>query len=649
MPASRRARASGNENTDLRWWLKKRGEMATTIFDLDERVSRLTRARRDQDLFFACLYDDTELAQLIQGDASVTRFAPQTMTANIVKRQVDAYVARVSKNRPLPMALTEGGNWSQQRRARAFSRFSEGVLKRVGYYKLRPIRLRDSALFGSGFAHNYRKGRRLFHKRKYSWDFQVDPREALYGDPRTIIVNHVIDTLVLKDTYPKFADKIADSKQGDKSDRFEVNAEDTSDMRVVKEPWRLPTSEDSEDGKHAVAVSEAVIELGDYDRDYFPFSKVDFSPPVMGWFGEGMVKQLAGLQYEVNAIGLRMQEQGYLTGSYVMVEDGSGVETDMLDNGALTVVKYRGTKPEWQHPPPWHPGFFDYYLRLRGSFASDVTGMSQTAVRGEKEGGLDSGKALRIHHDYQDENFTVQGRLDEEDCIDTAWQFFDLMEEIEHDDQLDDGERSYEVKFAVKERGQNVLRKQDFKSVRLDRENFDLDVFPTSFLSSTPEDKWSQVAEMAKAGLFAEDELLSLLDYPDVERVLNLRNAGRRVIEAIVEKFLESDTPPAIVPEPTMNLDLAVVIGTLAYLEAKWLDGAPEKNTSALLTFVMAAKTMRDTAKGPANMPPPGPGQAPEANGAPPLYAPPDQQPLPAGAAAPEVMPPPGGGGPPIQ
>lgn len=660
--ATRRERISnlerGGEPKDLRWERSKTPHVG--VFDLSRRISRQSRRWREQALFYACLYGDGEIASQL---GSVNSFVPQTMTANIVRRQVDAYVAKMTRSRPMPMALTSGGNYSEQRRARSTSKFFEAVLDHVGYYSVRPLRHRDAAICGSGFAHNYRLGRKLFHKRRFPWEFQVDPREAKLGEPKMAILTHYVDAQELCDLYPRKASEIRASTQKDTDERFEAGYDATSDLRVVKEAWRLPTLDRKGEltgGGKMIGVSEATLERGPYDYDRFPFSKIDFTPATEGWFGYGMVELLAGLQYEVNAIGLRLQEQGYMTGSYVLVEDGSGIETDVLDNGVLTVVRYTGSPPQWQNPIPWHPQFFEYYLRLRGEFASDVTGLSQMSVRGEKPGGLDSGKALRVHHDIESETFTTQGRADEQDCIDTAWQFFDLMEEIEHDPDIDDGKRSYEVQYESQERGRPMLRKTDFAAVKIARENLRLRVFPTSFLSSTPEDKWSQVAEMAKAGLFAEDELLTLLDFPDVERVLNLRNAGRRVIEAIVEKFLDSDTAPEISPEPTMNLELAVVIGTLAYLEAKWLDEAPEIRTSALLDFVLAARAMRDknrareAAIAAGQIPPEEDAIAPEAASAeaplPPdaaplptdvgaQYAPPDQQPLPAEAVAPEAMP----------
>ena len=601
---ARAAAALADENkdtADLRWWLQK--EPHVPIFANVQALGDYSRSRQNQDLYYACLYDDAELAGLVQGDTQIISDTPQTMTTNIVRREVDLFVSKMTKNRPVPMALTTGGNYGQQRRAKTLTKFFEGVLDSVGYWKTRQLRLRDAAIFGSGIARNYRVGKKLVHERKFPWELRVSPIDALHGRPRSLYFRHHVDRLVLTDRYPKFKEKIRTAESRGTEDSWDTSLDRMHDVVLVEEAIHLPNGEieynaddevlDAKDGAYALTISNATLERGDYIRDYFGISKFDFSPPVMGWWGEGMVRQLAGLQYEVNAIGLRLQEQGFLTGSYVLVPAGSGIETDTLDNGALTIVRYEGQKPEWVAPPPWHPEFFSYYQNLRGQFASDITG-SSGASRGEGlPPGIDSGKAMRTYHEINDERLIPAGREDERDSVDTAWQLFDLMEEV-FEEQGEKGEK-YSVKVDKRQDGRSSLEEIDYAKVRMDRDSFTLRTFPTSFLASTPEDRWQQVSEMAEKGLFSQDEMLTLLDFPDIQRVLNLRGSPRRAVEAIIEEFLNPDTPtPKVAPEPAMNLDIVVALGTLAYLEAKWIDKAEEAQTAPLLNFVLVAKAMRD-------------------------------------------------------
>jgi len=637
---------------DARWYREE--ECHETLFGQLDRLQRLTAARRRQDIYFACLYDDSEFSSLLQGSQAVGEFTPQTMTTNIVRRQVDAFVSKHTKNRPVPMALTSGGTYAEQRRAKSLSKVFEGVLDQVGYWDTRPLLRRDGAVFGSGFALNYRVGRQLFHDRCYPWEFLVDPREAMYGKPQTLVLIRYVDKLVMMERYPEHAEAILHSEGKALEDSMSIGWDETCDLVRVVAAWHLPSGEvtdkDAKGGSYALCVSDATLEHGEYRRDHFPISKWDFSPGICGWWGEGMAKQLAGLQYEVNAIGLRLQEQGYMSGTFVWTPPDSGLESEMIDNGVFTHL-VSAIKPEFFNPSPWHPQFFDYYMNLRGRFAAEETRISEMATRGEKPPGLDSGVALRAWNNLDDEAFLPQGREDERDAIDTAWQFYDLLEEIETEPRRE-GEKPYTVRVERREHGQTILEDTDWKKVRMDREKFTLKVFPTSLLTGTPAEKLQTAKELAADGLLSIDEVYALVDIPDVQRILNLRGAPRRAIEKILEKILDADDPEAayVYPEPAMGLELCRSLALMTYLDA-FTNDADEENLRWVLQFAIDAEAEIESAEaaaapplaaqemGPEGMPPPPPGGPPAVDpvtGE--LFAPPPEPVMPANAIPPEAM-----------
>lgn len=622
---------------DLRWW--KADEPHEAVWSQVRRISRSTGARARQDVYYACLYDDAELGALMHGSQAISEWTPQTMVTNLIKRQVDAFVAKLSKARPVPMALTNGGTYGEQRRAKALSKFFEGVLDQVGYWQTRPMLLRDGAVFGSGLAHNYRVGKKLVHERVYPWEIRIDPRESQYGKPRTMYVLRYVDRLVLMERFPQHAEAILQSEARFEDVSWDVGFDETSDLVLVIEGWHLPsgdpTDKDAKQGAHAICVSNATLAIEDYKRDYFPFSKFDFSPGITGWWGTGLAQQLEGLQYEANSIGLRLQEHGWMTGSYVWTPPDSGMEIDHLDNGVLTHIQ-SAVKPEFFNPPPWHPQFFDYYLFLRGRAAAEETRLSEMAVRGEKPAGLDSGEAIRRWNNLDDEAFLPQGRQDEQLAIDTSWQLFDLCEEI-----LDE-EGSFKVRTERREYGESVLEEMDFGKVRMDREKFTLRVFPTSMLKGTPAENYQTVREWMSDGLISQDEVYSLLDLPDVQRVLNLRGAARRAVEKILQKILDADDPEAAYtyPEPPMNLELCRALALQTFLDA-FTKEADEENLGWVLQFALDAEAQLESAQ----PPPPagGPMPPPDAGAIPPMpgeetFLPPEQPPVPGGAMAPEMM-----------
>ncbi len=601
-----RLAAKNETKTDLRFWKAENPHEA--VFANATRLGRYANSRRAQDLYYACLYDDAELAAMVAGSGAVEQGIPQTMTTNIVRRQVDTYTAKIVKNRPLPMALTTGGNFGAQRRAKAITKFGEGVLDSVGFWATRELRIRDGAIFGSGIARNYRIGKKLFHTRALPGEVLVDPRDAYYGKPRTIYIRHHVDRLVLTERFPDFEEEIKEAASKLTEDDLWLTWDDEmSDVVVTLEAIHLPSCEIDEDdedddekgdGAYSMCISNATLTDAEYRRDYHPVSKNDFSKPLVGWFGEGMVRQLAGLQYEVNAVGLRMQEQGFMTGSYVWSQEGQGIELDVLDNGAMTVIRSL-TEPKFFTPAPWHPAFFQYHDSLIKERPQAITGISGFAASSELPPGLagGSGIAIRNYKDTDTENLVPQGREDERDVVDTMWQMFDLMEEI-HEETKGTKDK-YTVRVEKRADGRSAIEDIDYAAVRMDKKEFTLRTFPTSYLASTPTDRWQQVSEMAEKGLFGTDEVLTLLDFPDIQRVLNLRNSPRKVVEKIVEKLLDPDFKGTIVPETVMNLDLCVAIGALAYLEAKWIDDAPEELSQRVLEFALASRKLRDDTGGP--------------------------------------------------
>ncbi len=653
---------------DIRWWAKP--EPHATVWDNYKRIGKRTGGDRGRDLYYTCLYDDADLATAVQGLGAIGEFTPQTMAANIVRRQVDTFVAKVSKNRPVPMGLTKAGNYSEQRRAKAISSFFEGILDEVGYWPTRTLRLRDGGIVGSGLALNHRVGRKMFHDRLFKREVRVCPIDAERGNPRTLYVARLVDKLMLAERCPQHEDKIFEAS----ADCGEITSlasheEDTVHLALVLEVWHLPSFEGAKDGAHVICTDNCTLVNEEYHRDVFPLSKFDYSPANAGYFGSGLAQQLEGLQYEVNSVGLRLQERHYLMGNYVLCEADADIEYEQIDNGTLTEIRYHGSPPQFVSPPASNGDLFNWWKELRTSMPAEITGLSNFSTRSEKPQGLIAGKAIRMVSDSDLENLTPQGRADEADVIATCWQFFDLAEEIYSETGKEpakgkDKPGAYMVSVETKRHGKSMLQDLDYGKVRIDKKNFKLRTFPTNFLRGTPEEQMQSVNEMIEAGFLSQDEAMILLDFPDLQRVLNLRTASRHLIERTLESFIEAEDPTAegvyIYPEPPMGLELCKALAIMTWLDEK-LNGAPEGNLKLLMDFYLDAEAtiQKENAKKAALMPsgaalPPGemPPEDPLADPmmdpalagdpsmpGPPggeLYAPPEGPLLPDGAVAPE-------------
>lgn len=273
----------GQRLLDMRWW--EHEEPHRAVFADGHRISRVTSWLRRQDLYFACLYDDAELLTSMVGSGAIEAYTPELLSSNIVKRQVDTFVAKMTKNRPVPMGLTTAGNYSQQRRAKSLSQFFAGVLDLTGFWETRDRRTMHRAIFGSGFAYNYRVGRQMFHDLAFPWEVETDPREAMYGKPKTVRLKRYVDRLELMDRYPKFAKEIAQADSKDEDDNFPLGWDETCDLVLLRGAWHLRSSETSDDGHFAICVSNATLDRGKYVRDTHPLSKCDFLPSLIGGRG----------------------------------------------------------------------------------------------------------------------------------------------------------------------------------------------------------------------------------------------------------------------------------------------------------------------------------------------------------------------------
>ena len=639
---------------DMRWWAKD--EPHTAVWDNYKRIGTRTRAMRAQDSYYTTLYDDDALTTAMQGLGAIGEFTPQTMATNIVRRQVDTATAALSKNRPVPMGLTSGGNYSEQRRAKNISKFFEGILDEVKFWPKRTLRIRDAGIVGSGFALNYRVGRKMVHDRIFKREVRVCPIDAERGNPRSLYIGRLVDKLILAERFPQHADKIYEASVDCGDGTWSSINEDSHHLALLIEGWHLPSGEGAKDGAHVIALNNVTLRNDSYHRDVFPVSKLDYCPPNAGYYGTGLAQMLEGLQYEVNSVSLRLQERHYLMGTYVLCEAGSDIEYEQIDNGTLTEVRYAGAMPKFETPAAAHPDLFNWWRELRTSVPAEITGLSNFATRSEKPQGIIAAKAIRMVSDSTIENLTPQGRASEEDVIDTCWQFFDLAEEIYAEtgketetarEQKKKKPAPYMISVETKKHGRTLLEELDYAKVRIDKKNFKLRTFPTNFLRGTPEEQMQSVNEMVEAGFLSQDEAIILLDFPDLQRVMNLRTASRHLIERTLESFVEAEDPTAdgvyVYPEPPMGLVLCKALAIMTWLDEK-LNGAPEGNLKLLMDFYLDAEAeiQKEKAAEPATMPSgatlaPGQELPPEVAGEA-QYAPPEAPLLPENAMAPEAI-----------
>lgn len=617
-------------SSDFRFWSAKGNTPEQTkeliwqrIESASKRITERTRMQREVFLHQSEMYGSTQMAGLSPQNyaaASSEAYSPSTLSFNVIRRTVDAIVAKIAKNKPLPLYLSIAGDPSQQARAKKRNGFISGAFYETQQYKRSRMVARDAAVWGTGLQSNFIRNGKLCSERVFPWELRVDPNEAMYGTPRTIYQYRWVDRYVLADIFPDHADFIENEAQTSDEDEQYIGYDTTADQLLVKEAWHLRSGDGAEDGMHAAVIEGKTLLSESYERDYFPFSKLVYKEPLMGYFGTGIAQELQGIQFEINAMAEKIQE-GYLTtGSFWWLPEGSKVLTSHLENGLGTVVRTTGETPTKYDPPGISPDTMQYLEMLRQSPGSE-TGLSADAASGEKPAGVTAAVAIEKVNDIESEGFVLFGQGFEEFHLDVARQYIDLAREVD----------GYKVK-SVKGKTYDIITVEDCKFPSDD--SFILQAFPTSQLANTPSDRLQQIEDYANAGYITPDKAKELLDLPDTEAEMAMATAAHRVLMMWLQDMV--DDPKAVhVPESLMNfadaLPTAIQFYWLAYDQKQ-----PEDALERLRNFIAQLQELAH--------PPPAqqaPNAAPGALMSGGVVAPGAPVPVMPGPAAPPPMPPP--------
>lgn len=630
-----KAATHGQGSVDMRWYL-----------DDEVNPSRVEEAlnfiqgqqswREDYYRGYANLYGDAAL-----GDSTI-RLYDRPVSVNVIKNLCDTIHARITRDRPAVTVQTEGANWAAQRKAKGLGKFIDGVFHDSGIYRQAPQAFLDAAVFGTGCLFAAIDNGRVVAERVYPGEVWCEEGESLYEDPRTLYRERFYDRQVLLDLAGTWLEDeperleraqsaIHSATGGPSQGRARQTSGDTQvDLVRVIEVWRLPSGTGAGDGRHCIVVGGAsggILADEEWDSPRFPAAFIRYSRKLRGFWGSGIPEEILPLQREINKLARFIQDSHHLGAAFkIFVPDGE-VPTAHIDNDIGTIYQTRrGAEPKVYVAPTVHPEIYKHFETLyRKCF--EVTGISQNAAQGQKPAGLDSGKALRLHHDMENERFVDRARQYENLFLDLARVVVDMGRKLKDDGGL-----------SVKVPGKKFIESVDFGAVDLDDNLFEIKVFPTSMLPKTPEGRIAMVEELLGAGVLGDDPSLALelLDMPDLEKVVDGQTSGRRVAEDAVSSVLERGV--LIQPEPIWNLALCRKVAVQAHMEhtVKYRDedgeADPElaQNLGLLLDYVSAIDRLLDMAAKP-----------PEA--APPPMPPDGMTPMPdPGALPPGPMPPPG-------
>ncbi len=570
------------EGKNFQWWLVEDDEyaQANSVVNTVAFIQKHQASRLEQMTVSTRLYGNTSAYNLIgtaftRANSVNSNPMSQRMSFNVCASVIDTLVSMIAKNKIIPTYITQGGVWGMQRKAEKLSKFTEGVFYQAKMSEKIPMAFRDCCVWGDGFIHIYDNDGEIGVERVLPHELFIDLIESLatkpsqmhrvkYADRDTVIAQFSDDKEAVE--YLRTANPTAPQDIG--------GAGTAAQLITITESWHLKSGKKAKDGLHIICCGDHVLFKEEYKKDYFPFAQLSYSKRLVGWYGQGICERLQNIQGEINRNMMLVQRSFWMGGSFkVLLENGSKVVSQHINNDVGAIIHYTGTPPQYVVPPTIQPEIIQYIDALIDK-AYRQEGISQMTAAGTRPAAELSGRALREMNDSEQDRFMQIQQSVEQFALECARQMIEVAKDI------------YKRKGSFKATYPTTkfLETIDWKDIKLEEDQYVLKAFPISSLPSDPAGKLQTVQEYAQAGWITPRAARRLMSMPDLEMADSLANAAEEWICHVIEEIL--DNGKSIPLEPYNDLSIAKEYG-LKYYNYAQLNNCPAKNLKMLSKWMI--------------------------------------------------------------
>lgn len=575
------------EYEDRRWWAtKSEGEIHSRLWSAWQDLRARDSYRQTQILHWIRLYGNKAFQAL--NPAAYTRANVENrLKYNVVKAVVNRIHSRIAQQRPRPLPVSTGGNYSLKRRARLLGRYLDAQFRITRAHQHGSRMVKDALVTSAGALKVYEDGEQVRIERAPSWELFVDPLEAFYGTPRTLYQQRWMPRDVVAALFSKAKKTIegAGREPGAPSTELfgaaDLLRDTRADQILVVEAWHLPSGPKAGDGRRTIAVDTGVVHSDEWEHDYFPFVMLLWDEPFFGFWSDSIPDELSGLQVEINSYLQKIQSAHHLFGHpFIFGENATRSGKNTFTNKIGTWVDTTG--PESFKVQVFQTLSPEIYQQADALYnkAFELEGVTQTGGTQIPAGLPESGVGLRTFSDMQAVMHLPFAQRYELCYVDLGQQMIDRARD------LSKRNKSYTVPAA---RDKYTLASVKWSEVDMERDQYFLQVFPTSSLPAEPSGKLAHVETMARAQLVDPRTARLLLDFPDLESETVLDRAVTEAIDRAVERML--DDGESVQPSPYMDLQLTLKRGQ-AHLLAAENDGVPDDRLELLRAYLDGVHVM---------------------------------------------------------
>lgn len=629
------------------WW--QEDDAAQILWPLLENLRNGPGAERRQFADDALALYFGNMRNGVNGDrGALAAFGPEPPSANIIQWCTDTLAARIMKNRVRPFILTDGGDGKEQNDAKCMQEAGEAALDDFGLYGPEAAKLvYDGLLFDGGglkvcpeIVNNRMAGGRVF-----PWDVFVSEREARKGVPRSLIHSELCDRQVALETLgiSKAArDAIRDAQpvsfdQAEKDD-WMFEDDQVSDQIVIGEAYHLPSKRidrqkaeafklGSHDGLRILFVNGHEIARAAWPYEYYPIAWFKPMPKPIGFWSRSIAETLAGEQLALNRLNTRIDGILHLHARpLLLLWKQAKVNPKAITNAWATILETAVSPSQALHQVVAQSIPSELFQQVERIIAwgEKKVGLNDMAMMGAKPPGVDHAPGMQMLDDEGTVRHTPYFKAWEQLHVDATKITLDGYR------ILAENNAKFEAVFA----NDKKLIRHEWKQVDLGEHRTVVKVYPTNLLPQLPGARASRAIDYMDRGIFTKEEVLQIIEYPDIKALIGDATAARENIERRIANLIRGGSYEENGPEPYLNLTLAQKLAAerINRLEA---DGAPEEQIEPLRDFFQGCTDQIKIATSPNPMLPAkaplAPGAAPAPGGPAPVPAPlpAEQMPLP--------------------
>jgi len=557
--------------TEAEWWkAKELGRKPHEILDalvhqLELDQSSRYEAYREYAKLFGAEPDmfgtDDSFAILRQAD---------TVSQNELANTIETLHAQIFKNVIVPGVACNEADYEEWTRAKAFSRWIEGVQETAElYYDAMPRAGLDIFIYGTGFIQvGHTEDEDGFCTIQYT---RVDPRmilvdrlEARQGKPRNLYKKDFVDMYALAEEYADEDSGFYGTAAERRSGILDVKPNDDMDMAIgsqvkcsmitLREAWHLPARKGGKGGRHVVWVRGCTLVDEEFEWARFPFTIMRFGHQLDGFYGKSAVQILAATQKNFDKLNAKIDEaQDIMAVPRIILMNGANLVMDHLDDlpgGILRIDGPTGSIQEW-NASAMSPEIYaerasapDKMRSLLGVNQFDTQNQLPPAMREV------SGPALERLLDSGTARHAMTHMQLERAAKDLAYLSMDYAADLE--------EEGKDITVISPGSSKTSVELLKFADVKVDRKRMKLTVMPTNQMPQTFAGKVEQFQKLYQDKAIDKQTYLRMLEVPDVGGATDFLGSDEEIILKNLHFMVKKGK--YIPPLQYDNLDLIVPI-----------------------------------------------------------------------------------------